>query len=124
MTYESSPIGNEISCVMHDINDEILNDNNKLETILLDALKQDNFKILGKTSHKFQPQGYTITVLIAESHTAIHTYPEYNSLFFYLYSCRGPKDGRKTYEFLKENLKPSSVDFSERPIIVKHEAGP
>jgi len=120
MNYKANPIGNEISCVMYGINDKILNDTNKLKNILLEALKQDNFRILSKASHKFSPQGYTIVILLAESHIALHTYPEYNSLFFYLYSCRNPKDGRKTYEFLKEKLKPSSVDFNERSIVVEY----
>lgn len=54
MTYKASPIGNEISCVMYDITTEILNNNNRLEQILLEALTKDNFKILDKVSHKFQ----------------------------------------------------------------------
>lgn len=119
MDYVSSPVGNEISCVMYDVDSGILNDNEALEHLLLDALKKDNFRILDKRSHRFQPQGYTIVVLIAESHVALHTYPEYNSLFFYLYSCRGPQDGRKTYEFLRKRLRPSSVEFNERPIVVR-----
>jgi S-adenosylmethionine decarboxylase proenzyme len=121
MTYLSNPVGNEISCVMYKISNETLKNHKKLESTLIKALKQDKFRILGKISHEFQPQRYTLTVLLSESHVAIHTYPKYNSLFFYLYSCRGPKDGRKTYEFLKEKLKPSSIKFNERPIIVKKE---
>lgn len=117
---EASPIGNEISCVMYGIKSKILDDNNKLKQILVEGLKRDKFKILGKKSHKFKPQGYTIVVLLAESHAAIHTYPEYNTIFFYLYSCRGEKDGRKTYNFIKSKLNPTSEDFKERSIIVKN----
>lgn len=119
MSYKSSTIGNEISCVMYGINKEILNNTDQLNQRLLDALSIDNFTILGKVSHKFQPQGYTFVVLLAESHVAIHTYPEYDSIFFYLYSCRGQNDGRKTLEYLKQILKPSHINLNERPIIVK-----
>ena len=119
MIYQSSPIGNEISCVMYGIDTKTLNNNNRLEQILLEALIKDNFKILDKVSHRFQPQGYTFVVLLAESHAAIHTIPEFDSLFFYLYSCRGQNDGRKTFEYLKQILKPSHTDMNERPIIVK-----
>lgn len=121
MIYESSPVGNEISCVMHGIDREILADNGKLKEILLAALKEDNFAILNVAEHKFEPEGYTIMVLLAESHATIHTYPEYGSLYFQLYSCRGLGDGRKTFEFLKEKLKPSSVDFEEKKVVVKQE---
>lgn len=119
MTYQSSPVGNEISCVMHGLSADKLNDTNQLEKILLDALKKDNFNIIKKMSHSFKPQGYTITVLLAESHTAIHTYPEFSSLYFNLYSCRGRNDGRKTLEYLKKVLNPSYINLNERPIIVE-----
>ncbi len=119
MEYKSPPIGNEISCVMYGINNKILHNRGKLESILLEALKKENFENLRKISYEFKPQGYSIIILIAESHATIHTYPEYNSLYFHLYSCRGPESGRKTYEFLKEKLKPSSVDFNEREVVVK-----
>lgn len=85
----------------------------------MEALTKDNFKILDKVSHRFYSQGYTFVVLLAESHAAIHTFPECNSLFFYLYSCRGQNDGRKTFEYLKQLLNPSSIDMSERAIVVK-----
>lgn len=118
MAYKSSPVGNEISCVMHGINKEILNDPEYLERLLLDALNSEKFNILGKLSHKFNPHGVSVLILLSESHASFHTYPEYNSLVFHIYTCRGPGDGRKTYEFIKEKLNPTSVDFREKPIKV------
>ncbi|MCD6500898.1 adenosylmethionine decarboxylase [bacterium] len=119
MSFKSSPIGNEISCVMYDLPEKILDNGEKLKTLLLEGLKRDNFKILKITDYKFQPKGYTCCVLLAESHAAIHTYPEYNSLFFYLYSCRAQGDGKKTFEFLKENLNPPTIDLKERVVKVE-----
>ena len=119
MYYKSPTIGNEISCVMHGIDHKKLEDTKKLEEKLLSALSEDKFDILGEVSHEFTPQGYTIAVLLAESHVAVHTYPEYNSLYFNLYSCRGDHDGEKTYELVKKYLKPKFVDFFERKVIVK-----
>ena len=119
MAYKSPPIGNEISCVMRGVSNAIINDCRFLENALLEALKRDEFGILKKISHEFNPKGITILILLSESHAAIHTYPEYNSLTFHLYSCRSPEDGRKTLEFLKEKIKPSSSDINERPVIVK-----
>ena len=117
--YKSPPMGSEISCVMHGIDDKILNDSDKLENALLEALKEDKFTILEKASHNFQPRGFTLMILLAESHVSIHTYPEHHSLYFGLYSCRGEGDGRKTYEIFKEKINPRSVDFFQRSIIVK-----
>ncbi len=119
MTFQSSPVGNEISCVMHGLDEKVLKDNEMLKNLLLEALEQEKFTLLDNIFYEFQPQGCTVLVLLAESHAGIHTYPEHNSLFFYIYSCRGPTDGRKTFEYLKQKLNPSSVDYKERTVIVK-----
>jgi len=121
MKYQSPNVGNEISCVMHGIDAEILNDHKKLEEALLWALKKDMFTILEKASHLFNPKGFTLMVLLAESHVSIHTYPEHGSLYFGLYSCRGEGDGKKTYDIFKDIVKPVSEDFIQRPIVVGRE---
>lgn len=118
MSYKSTTTGNEISCIMYGISDKKLSDTQKLGEKLSQALKTDKFDVLDKVSHAFTPQGFTIVILLAESHVAVHTYPEYNSLYFNLYSCRGEKDGEKTYEEFKKYLKPESVDFLENKIFV------
>jgi S-adenosylmethionine decarboxylase len=33
--------------------------------------------VLGAVSHRFQPQGASVVVLVAESHLSIHTWPEH-----------------------------------------------
>lgn len=118
MSYKSPTTGNEISCVMYGIDKKILADGDMLEEKLLQALDEDKFDVLEKVSHTFEPQGYTIAVLLAESHVAVHTYPEYNSLYFNLYSCRGEHDGERTFDIIKKYLNPSDIDFIERKIFV------
>jgi S-adenosylmethionine decarboxylase proenzyme len=109
-SYTAPEVGSEISCIMHGIDKAVLADNTQLEKTLLEALKEDNFSVLDSVSHTFSPHGFTLIVLLAESHAAIHSYPEYNSLYFHLYSCRGPKDGEKALQCLHKTLKPTSVD--------------
>jgi len=121
MAYKSSPVGNEISCVFYGLNPELLNNYKKLENILVKALKKDKFTILKKVSYVFNPQGFTLVILLAESHTSIHTYPEYNSLCFYLYSCRGKEDGIKTFKEIKKALRPKQINFNQRSVIVSLE---
>ena len=45
--------------------------------------------ILSAQSHKFQPQGATAMVLLAESHLSIHTWPEHAYAAVDVYTC-GP----------------------------------
>jgi len=47
--------------------------------------------ILGTVEHAFTPQGYTCLWLLAESHIAVHTYPEHQKAYIQLSSCSQPK---------------------------------
>jgi len=60
-----------------------------------------------------------LNVLLSESHVAIHTYPEYNSIYFGLYSCKAKGHGKNTYEHFVKNLKPKDINVNMRDIIVK-----
>jgi len=109
--YKSPPVGQEISCVMHGIKKDFLLNNNLFESLLKEALQKDKFNVLNFVSHSFTPKGYTAVALLSDSHLAIHTYPEHDTVYFNMYSCRGPKDSEKTFNFIKEKLKPVSILF-------------
>lgn len=116
--YESPSAGHEVSAVLHGIDETLLADASNLRAALLEGLAKDDFTILREADYRFTPHGYTIMVLLAESHVAIHTYPEHRSLYFNLYSCRGEGDGMQTFEYLKAYLQATSVDVVERRIVV------
>lgn len=50
-------------------------------------LNQAGFKVLEVVEHHFQPQGYTALWLLAESHFALHTFPEHGRTYIELASC-------------------------------------
>lgn len=54
-----------------------------LEKMLL----QSGFTIINKVEHFFEGQGYTGLWLLAESHFAIHTFPENNKVYIEISSC-------------------------------------
>lgn len=56
-----------------------------------EILLNSGFTILSFIEHVFQPQGYTAIWLLAESHFAIHTFPEHNTTFIELCSCSEEK---------------------------------
>lgn len=121
MFYKSSPVGHEISCSMNGISKEFLLKPKKIEILLKEILIKEKFEILDSINYIFKPAGFTILILLAESHLAIHTYPEYNSLYFNMYSCRGPRDSENTFKFLKRKIKPKKIIFyKENKIFVKN----
>lgn len=50
-------------------------------------LEKSGFKIIDNIEYYFTPFGYTALFLLAESHFAIHTFPEENKTYIELSSC-------------------------------------
>lgn len=60
-------------------------------------LAESGFNVLETVHHFFSPHGFTALILLAESHFAIHTFPEENKTYLELSSCvDGP-----FFEFVK-----------------------
>ncbi len=54
-------------------------------------LKNVGFHIVGFNEHHFEKQGYTCFWLLAESHLALHTFPESEKTYVELSSCNPDK---------------------------------
>jgi S-adenosylmethionine decarboxylase len=65
---------------------------NLLKSIEL-LLKKADFIVLGFIEHHFEPEGYTAIWLLAESHLAVHTFPEKQKTYIELSSCNRHKHG-------------------------------
>ena len=48
--------------------------------------------VIGDVTHEFENGGFTGLLLLAESHAAIHTWPENNYIWVELATCGDPKD--------------------------------
>ncbi len=58
-----------------------------LKSGIEDLIQESGFTILNFMEHRFEPQGYTAIWLLAESHCALHTFPEKNQAYVELSSC-------------------------------------
>lgn len=54
---------------------------------LEEMIRRSGFTIINKVEHYFEKQGYTGLWLLAESHFAIHTFPEENKIYIEISSC-------------------------------------
>lgn len=54
-------------------------------------LKTAGFNIVGEIEHHFTPYGYTKLWLLAESHLAVHTFPEEGRTYVEISSCNEDK---------------------------------
>ena len=58
---------------------------------LTNNLLNAGFKIVGECEKVFEPQGFTKLWLLAESHLALHTFPEEDKSYIELSSCNKEK---------------------------------
>ena len=69
--------------------------------------------IVQKCFHMFNPYGVSGVVIIAESHLAIHTWPELGYAAVDLFTCGSKCDPKVAYEFLKKKFSSKRASFTE-----------
>jgi len=86
-----------------------------LREICLKAVEKAGLTVVGERFHQFEPQGVTGTVLLAESHLAIHTWPEHGFVTVDVYVCNYQSDNTAKAEVLfkaiEAALKPQRTRF-------------
>jgi S-adenosylmethionine decarboxylase len=68
--------------------------------------------VVGDTFHKFAPQGVSGSVVIAESHLSVHTWPETGYVSVDIYTCGG-LDPRVGLDYLGQALQATSCRIQE-----------
>jgi S-adenosylmethionine/arginine decarboxylase-like enzyme len=71
-------------------------------------LHQCAYEVVGFTEKYFEPQGYTCVWILAESHLALHTFPEFQKTYVELSSCNLQKNDAFV-ECLSSQLFPEEV---------------
>jgi S-adenosylmethionine decarboxylase len=72
---------------LYDCPSELLNNESFVKDALRQAVSQGMATLLHEVSHRFHPQGVTALGLIAESHLAIHTWPEVGYAAVDVFTC-------------------------------------
>jgi S-adenosylmethionine/arginine decarboxylase-like enzyme len=64
----------------------------KVKTLMEGLLNKSGFTVLGKVEHAFEPAGFTAVWILAESHLAVHSFPEENKTYIEISSCNFAKN--------------------------------
>jgi S-adenosylmethionine decarboxylase len=94
--------------------EDLLNDPEGIRRALMDAISAGEATLIDMCVHQFSPHGVTATATLAESHIAIHTWPEHGYFAADLFFCgRGkPEEAMKV---LQTALQAKQVRFREIP---------
>jgi S-adenosylmethionine decarboxylase proenzyme len=86
-----------------------------LRALCRTIVDESGLTIVGDSFFQFEPQGVTGTVLLAESHLAIHTWPESGFVTVDVYVCNYTTDNtakaERVFAALEAALKPRYTRF-------------
>jgi S-adenosylmethionine decarboxylase len=106
-------LGKQILVEFYDCDQSKINDVTYVENSLIQATKDASATIISHNFHKFSPYGVSGVVVIAESHVAIHTWPEYNYAAVDIFTCGDTIEPWTIQEKLKELFDSKNVSSME-----------
>ena len=84
-----------------------------LENCMRDAVEASGATIIDTKFHHFSPHGVSGVIVIAESHMAIHTWPEYGYAAIDFFTCGDRVDPWKAFDHMNLTLKPLNYSTKE-----------
>ncbi len=117
-------LGKHVLAEFYDCDTGLLNDPEIIERFMneaAEAAEVSGATIVQSAFHMFSPHGVSGVVVVAESHLAVHTWPEYGYAAVDYFSC-GPVDSGAAIRLLQEKLSAEKVTTREieRGILVPY----
>lgn len=106
--YEFS--GKHFTASLVGCDNEALTDVSKLREAMLEAVALTGATVLDVCDYTFSGNGFTMVILLSESHASIHTYPEVSSCFVDLFTCGERCRHDPFEERLVEFLQPKKIE--------------
>ncbi len=106
-------LGRHLIAELAECNRITLDDLHLLEEYLNESVRQSGATIVKSVFHRYNPQGVSGVVVIAESHFSIHTWPEYGYAAVDFFTCGDAVDPYRAYGYLKEKLESRHSNLSE-----------
>lgn len=106
-------LGRHLIVEYAECNNDLLNDLDQLETFMNESVRKAGATIVKSTFHRYNPQGVSGVVVIAESHISIHTWPEYGYAAVDFFTCGDSVDPYRAFEYMKEKLQSKEATVQE-----------
>lgn len=105
-------LGHQLVVELSGCNSEMLADVDQIRSAMLEAARQANCTIVTQAFHHFSPFGVSGAVIVAESHLAIHTWPEYGYAAVDVFTCGDVADPEKAAQYLARTLQAESFTMT------------
>jgi len=106
-------LGRQMLVELYDCDRDLLNSQEFIRNAMIAAVEKAKATIVASTFHHFSPHGVSGVVVIAESHVAVHTWPEYGYAAVDVFTCGESIDPWIIHTDLKDTLQSSSTSVTE-----------
>lgn len=106
-------LGRHILAEFFNCDREILNNSSEVELFMKKAALDCGATIVSSVFHTFNPHGVSGVVVIAESHLAIHTWPEYGYAAVDVFTCGHLVDPEKAIQSIQNSLRADNMESKE-----------
>ena len=106
-------LGRQILAEFFQCDSEILNSVDAVKMFMQEAAAISQAHIVQSVFHLFNPHGISGVVVIAESHFAIHTWPEFRYAAVDIFTCGDEVDPWKAHDHIKRELRAESTSTVE-----------
>jgi S-adenosylmethionine decarboxylase len=97
-------LGKHVIIDAKECNEEYLDNKRKIKKIIKECAQIYNLHIMGFKFHKFKPIGLSGFAILAESHIAIHTWPEYKFVSVDVFTCGNNMNTEKVAKYIVKKL--------------------
>jgi S-adenosylmethionine decarboxylase proenzyme len=97
-------LGNHTLIDLYDCDRECTDNVERVRILMLEGAKRAGATIVTESFHKFSPHGVSGVVILAESHLAIHTWPEHRFVAVDLFTCGRKMLAENCIDFLVESF--------------------
>jgi S-adenosylmethionine decarboxylase len=108
-------LGRHILSEFYDCDKKVLDNHELIKEGMVKAAKAAKATVVEVAFHKFNPYGVSGMVVIAESHLAIHTWPEHGYAAVDVFTCGDEIDPWAIHQFLVGALKSKRHQSNEVP---------
>jgi len=106
-------LGTHIVCELSGCGSQALTNVDGVHAMMIDAARAANATIMESAFHRFEPQGVSGTVILAESHLSIHTWPEKGYAAMDFYTCGDHTDPWLACQYAAQRLGAKSMLTTE-----------
>jgi len=96
-----------VNCI---IDEDLFSDESFVKKVFDEIVDKLKMTFIEKLSFKFNPGGLSMIYLIAESHIAIHTWPEYKLIDLEIVTCKEESDVMEGLKVAMKYFNPEKVE--------------